>query len=110
MPKVERLPSERVVVQAPMSFVGAWARSKKLIWLADGIGNDVVRGIVKACLVPIFLAIVACWWALIIAWYVIFGIFLIPYRLLRRGSRKRKAERKRHREVMDATKSAGHEE
>jgi hypothetical protein len=35
------------------------------------------------------------WWALAVCWYcvfLIFGIVLIPYRLLRRGARKRKQE------------------
>jgi hypothetical protein len=31
---------------------------------------------------------------------LIFGLWLVPYRLLRRGARKRKAEAKRHRELL----------
>ena len=42
---------------------------------------------------------VACWYFVI---YVLFGLWFIPYRLLRRGSRKRKQEKLRHREVLDA--------
>jgi hypothetical protein len=47
-------------------------------------------------------SVLLVWWAAIVGWYVFFGIFLIPYRLLRRGARKRKAEALRHREMLGA--------
>ena len=47
-------------------------------------------------------SILLVWWTLIVGWYLVFGIFLIPYRLLRRGARKRKAEALRHREMLGA--------
>lgn len=43
--------------------------------------------------------LVACWYFVM---YVLFGILFIPYRLLRRGSRKNKRDKLRHREVLDA--------
>lgn len=96
----KRLDSEKVVVQAPMSFVGSYRRTMKLLWTADGIGQPIVRAVVKALLLVVAISVLVVWWALIVCWYVLFGILLIPYRLLRRGSRKRKQEERRHRELM----------
>ena len=42
---------------------------------------------------------VAFWYVLI---YVVFGILFIPYRMLRRSSRKQKQAKLRHREVLEA--------
>jgi hypothetical protein len=39
-------------------------------------------------------------WAFVTAWYLMWGVWLVPYRLLRRGARKRKTEAMRHRELM----------
>lgn len=98
-----RLDSEKVIVQAPMSFVGSFRRARKIAWLADGIGVPALRVVVKALLVVFVIApLVLLWWTLIVCWYVLFGIVLIPYRLLRRGSRKRKQDARRHREVLNA--------
>jgi hypothetical protein len=41
-------------------------------------------------------------WIFVTAWYLVWGLLLVPYRLLRRGARKRKAEALRHREMMGA--------
>jgi hypothetical protein len=47
------------------------------------------------------------WWLLVISWYAIFGIFLLPYRLLRRGARKRKRGTLRHGEILAAILETG---
>jgi hypothetical protein len=39
-------------------------------------------------------------WVFVTAWYLVWVLWLIPYRLLRRGARKRKAEALRHRELL----------
>jgi hypothetical protein len=39
-------------------------------------------------------------WVLVTAWYLLWGLALVPYRLLRRGARKRKVEMLRHRELL----------
>src|SRR6202035_2813948 len=39
-------------------------------------------------------------WTFVTAWYLFWGLWLVPYRLLRRGARKRKPEAMRHRELM----------
>jgi len=100
-----RLDSERVVIQAPMSFVGSFRRSRKIAWLADGISQPALRAIVKALLVCFVIApLVLVWWVAIVCWYFLFGLILFPYRLLRRGSRRRKQEARRHREVLDTVR------
>ena len=43
---------------------------------------------------------IALAWLLVLCWYVIFGLFVIPYRLIRRGQRKRQVEEARHREAL----------
>jgi uncharacterized membrane-anchored protein len=50
--------------------------------------------------------IVAIWWTVIIVWYLIFGLVLAPYRLLRRGSRKRKRESRMHKETLRAIRES----
>jgi hypothetical protein len=93
--------SERVIINAPMSFSGAAQRAWRL---GEGL-NQWVRWLV---LRPLFtLPLIALWWSAVLVWYLIFGIFLIPYRLLRRGARKRRAERLRHREVMSTLERKG---
>ena len=41
-------------------------------------------------------------WLFVTSWYLFFGIFLVPYRLIRRGQRKRKREALQHRETLAA--------
>jgi hypothetical protein len=41
-------------------------------------------------------------WLVITVWYVAFGLLLVPYRLVRRGQRKRKIEGARHRVMLEA--------
>jgi hypothetical protein len=48
------------------------------------------------------LLVIAAWWALVAVWYVVFGLLLVPYRLLRRGARKRTKEALQHRQMPAA--------
>lgn len=91
----QRLASETVVIAAPMSFAGSAARAWKLTRLGPG-GLKVLTG-------PLALALIVVWWAAICVWYVVFGLLVVPYRLIRRGSRKQKRDNLRHREMLDAT-------
>ena|SRR2546430_14919657 len=84
------LASERVIINAPMSFAGAAQRTMR--WTES-------LGPVRWAVVPWLLIV---WWSAIILWYLTFGLLLVPYRLLRRGARKRKAEALRHRELLGA--------
>ena len=87
-----RLASEDVIINAPMSYAGSAQRIMRLRRRASGGSQLCTTG------VAILFVVVA--WALVTAWYCTWGLLLIPYRLLRRGSRKRKAEAIRHRELL----------
>ena len=95
---INQLKSEKVVVSAPFSFAGSAQRIWKM--------TDVDSIILKLFLVPLAIILIMFAWMLVACWYfviyVLFGLWFIPYRLLRRGSRKRKQEKLRHREVLDA--------
>jgi Flp pilus assembly protein TadB len=95
------LASERVIINGPMSFAGAAQRSWRLI----GIGAPWLLPVT----IPLALALVVTWWSLIAMWYAIPVLFawwlfilIIPYRLLRRGARKRKKQALQHRELLEA--------
>jgi hypothetical protein len=94
--KPQPLASERVIINAPMSFAGATQRAMRMRETApDGPARWLLTAAVVLLVLPL-------WWGVILVWYVFFSIFLIPYRLLRRGARKRKAEALRHQEMLDA--------
>ena len=93
-----QLASEKVVVSAPLSFAGSAQR----IWRITKVDNLMLK-LFFVLLATIFIIgawiFVACWYFVM---YVLFGILFIPYRLLRRSSRKNKRDKLRHREVLDA--------
>ena len=98
------LASEHVIINAPMSYAGSAQRIIRLRRHADGGGK-----LVAITFLAIVLILVV--WVFVTAWYLVWGLWLVPYRLLRRGARKRKAEALRHRELMStvhgsATESA----
>jgi len=94
-------PDKKVdVVAAPMSFAGAFGRTMNLFWN----GRDRAYRLAVGWWAVYFT--LAAWWSCIFVWYIIFGIFLIPYRLIRRGSRKRKIEARRHDEMLEAIRSS----
>ena len=99
-----QLSSEKVVVSAPFSFIGSAQR----IWKITRVDNPIA----KTLLIVLALALIACAWVFVAFWYfvmyVLFGVFFILYRLLRRGSRKRKQEKLRHREVLKAIEQQKH--
>ncbi len=88
-----KLPSEKVVISSPLSFSGSAAR----IWKITDVKNILLKYLL---FVPIALALILIAWLFVIGWYMLFGIFLIPYRLLRRSQRKEKRDRMRHREIL----------
>ncbi len=92
MPETVRLKSEDVIINAPMSYAGAAQRAFRI--------RRKITTPVLGTVVAVLLTIV--WWLFVTCWYFFFGVLLIPYRILRRGARKRKAEAHRHREVMAA--------
>ena len=84
--------SEKVVIAAPMSFAGSAQRIWKI--------TDVDNGAQKALLGVVAVLLIIIAWLVVICWYLLFGLLLVPYRLIRRGSRKRKMEGLRHREQL----------
>jgi hypothetical protein len=88
-----RLASEDVIINAPMSYAGSAQRIMRLRRRADAGGALVAITVLAVVLVVVV-------WAIVTVWYLTWGLLLVPYRLLRRGARKRKAEAMRHRELM----------
>ena len=90
-----KLESEKVVVAAPMSLAGSAARIWKLTGMHDNPAARIGLGAVA-----IFL--ILCAWTVVLSWYVMFGLLLVPYRLIRRGQRKSKRQALMHREQLAA--------
>jgi hypothetical protein len=88
-----RLASEEVIINAPMSYAGSAQRIMRIRRRA--VGGKNLAAITALAIVLIMVA-----WAFVTIWYLMWGFLLVPYRLLRRGARKRKAEALRHRELM----------
>lgn len=88
-----RLASERVVIQSPTSFSGSGRR----IWKLTDVGPPAAR----LATIPLAVVLVLLAWVLVLCWYLIFGLFLVPWRLIRRGGRKRKRDELRHRETLE---------
>lgn len=93
--RASQLESEKVVVAAPMSFAGSAARIWKLVRLSDETWARALLGIAAAFLIAIA-------WCFVLSWYLFWGLLLVPYRLIRRGSRKRKRQALQHRELIAA--------
>lgn len=81
--------SEKIVIEAPMSYAGS---RKRIMGLSDNLAVKLLL------LVPLVLIA----WCFVFVWYLIFGILVFPYRLIRRGSRKRKKADAQHREILEA--------
>lgn len=93
-----KLKSEKIIISSPLSFIG----SVKRIWKITDVDNPAVKMLLNLVAVALILfawVFVAFWYVLI---YVVFGILFIPYRMLRRSSRKQKQAKLRHREVLEA--------
>ena len=88
-----RLASEDVIINAPMSYAGSAQRLMRLRRRANSPAT-----LTAVTILAIVLVLLA--WFVITVWYLTWGILLVPYRILRRGARKRKAEALRHRELM----------
>lgn len=88
-----RLASEDVIINAPLSYAGSAQRIMRIRRHGDGGGK-------LAAITALAILLILAVWVLVTAWYLTWGLWLVPYRLLRRGARKRKAEARRHRELM----------
>jgi len=85
--------SADIVVSAPLSFTGSAQR----IWR---ITRD-HAGWAYAGLVTLAVLAITITWAFVLCWYALWGIWLIPYRLVRRGQRKQKLAQIRHQELVN---------
>jgi hypothetical protein len=68
-----KLEDDRVVVSVPMSL----GRSAERIWNVISRRNDIVLAIAAVMLIGLA-------WCVVLCWYVIWGILLVPYRLITR--------------------------
>ena len=94
MTQLTKLHSEEVVVQAPMSFTGSGKRIWKLTRRLPDAGWKRVLGVTGVVL------LIALVWTLVLSWYVLWGIFVIPYRLMRRHQRNSHRQALQHRETL----------
>ncbi len=88
-----RLASEDVIISAPMSYAGSAQRIMRLRRRAESSGS-----LVAATTAAVVLIVFA--WVMVTIWYCIWGLMLVPYRLIRRSARKRRVEALRHRELL----------
>jgi hypothetical protein len=94
-----RLASEEVIISAPMSYAGSAQRIIRLRRRAP-VGWELTAVTTLAVLLIVMA------WVFITVWYLSWGLLLVPYRLIRRGQRKRKVEALRHRELLGALQGA----
>ena len=97
-----KLASEKIVVSAPTSFSGSAAR----IWKMTDSDNVALKWLL---LVPVAICLIFIAWSLVAIWYFIifglFGILVIPFRLLTRSGRNRKRNSLQHRELLEAVRN-----
>lgn len=98
------LDSEEVVLAAPMSFTGSAERLWKLT------RNAPANGLASAAVYTGVVLLIAVAWAAVLCWYFFFGLWLVPYRLIRRGQRKRRREDLRHREMLTMMHQMGQQQ
>jgi hypothetical protein len=111
------LRSEDVIVQAPFSYAGSTKRILRAMmpWARrtvddfnnrDGGAQTIVRGAaIVVAYTTLYTALVLAWTG-VTCWYMIFGLLLVPYRLIRRSDRNRERQRLQHEELMAATLAA----
>ena len=90
-----KMASEKVVVAAPMSFAGSAGRIWKLVGMSENPAARAALGVLGVLLI-------ASAWTVVAAWYLTFGLLLVPYRMVRRGQRQRKRQSLQHREMIAA--------
>lgn len=102
--RLARLDSEEVVLAAPMSFTGSAERLWKLTRSAPA------NALATAAVYTGVVLLIAVAWAAVLCWYLFFGLWLVPYRLIRRGQRKRRREDLRHREMLTMMHQMGQQQ
>ena len=97
---IVRTETRGAIIAAPMSFVGSAQR----MWRIVPLELPVARRIMLLSLTAVAIGTV---WTVVAAWYMTFGLLVVPYRLVRRGQRKRKVEAQRHAELLAAVQIGG---
>ena len=92
------LPSEQVVLSAPMSFAGSTRR----IYRRLHPHAETAYGWRKAGWVTLLAVVLLFAWIGVLAWYCVFGLLVVPYRIIRRIQRHGKRNRLRHQETLAA--------
>lgn len=87
-----QLKSEQVVIAAPMSLAGSAGRLWKI--------TKGRAGWAKAGLAALAVLLIAVAWVFVLCWYALFGLWLVPYRIIRRGQRRRKMAALQHAELI----------
>ncbi len=77
------------IVAAPMSLTG----SAQCLWRLVPLD---LHPAIRISLLAVVLCLIAGAWGVIVVWYLMWGVLLVPYRLIRRGQRTRKVEARRH--------------
>lgn len=93
----ERLPSEQVIMESPLSFTGSAKRIIPAVY--RGMPKRPRAVPVAPVVVVLLISIV---WVGVLFWYLVWGVFLIPFRLFRRLQLKSEVDELRHRELLDA--------
>ena len=81
-------------ISAPMSFAGSAHR----IW---GITTRHSNPWLTAALGTLAVVMILTAWTSIFCWYLMFGLMVVPYRIMRRGQRKQRVAQRRHNELMN---------
>lgn len=84
-------------MESPLSFTGS---AKRIIPAVYG-GMPKRRWAVPVAPVVVVLVISVTWIGVLL-WYLVWGVFLIPFRLFHRLQRKSEVDALRHRELLDA--------
>ncbi len=90
----EALASEQIIVAAPLSLVGSAQRiwritknSKHSFWMKT-----------------LAIMLIGMSWVGVLLWYALFGLLIVPYRLIRRSQRNSKKRELQHRELLESIK------
>jgi hypothetical protein len=89
------LGSEAVILEAPFSYVGSTKRT--LRWFKHHHAKATWLLILEYIGLVLWLTLA---WTFITGWYALFGLLLVPYRLIRRSARKNEKQSRQHAELL----------
>lgn len=91
------LESEKIVTSSPLTYTGSYRRIANRVAAVDS------AAVKWAVAVPLaVLAVLVMWAVATVVWVLSLSMLFVsvPWKMIRRGSRKRKVEEARHREAM----------